>query len=113
MKELIPSGWENILKTELNSEEFKNLERFLDDEWKNKTVFPKKEEIFTALKLTPYSKVKVVILGQDPYHDDHQAHGLAFSVKGNPTRFTGCGCADLFPPDQGRGSCQLPVVGGC
>ena len=82
MKDLIPNDWKNILDEEINSEEFRNLEQFLENEWKNETVFPPKKEIFTALKLTPYSKVRVAILGQDPYHDDHQAHGLAFSVKG-------------------------------
>ena len=83
MKKLIPEDWKKILRNELESEEFASLGEFLEDEWQNETVFPPKREIFTALKLTPYPKVKVVILGQDPYHDDNQAHGLAFSVKGN------------------------------
>ena len=82
MKELIPTDWKKILNKELNSEKFISLESFLEQEWNNETIFPPKEEIFTALKLTPFSKVKVVILGQDPYHDYNQAHGLAFSVKG-------------------------------
>ncbi len=81
MKEFLPKDWAEILNKEKQSPYFKELENFLEEEWKNETIFPPKSEIFTALKLTPYSEVKVVILGQDPYHDDNQAHGLAFSVK--------------------------------
>jgi len=81
MKKLIPKEWLKVLDKEINSAYFANLENFLKKEWKSKTIFPPKKDIFTALKLTPYSEVKVLILGQDPYHDDNQAHGLAFSVQ--------------------------------
>ena len=81
MKKLIPKDWIDILKEETEAAYFKELEKFLKMEWKNETIFPPRDEIFTALRLTPYSEVKVLILGQDPYHDDNQAHGLAFSVK--------------------------------
>ncbi len=81
MRELIPEDWRKILEDELNSPEFKNLEHFLENEWSSQTIFPPKEKIFTAMQLTPFSKVKVLLLGQDPYHDDNQAHGLAFSVQ--------------------------------
>jgi uracil-DNA glycosylase len=80
MRNLIPETWQKILQDEINSNYFRDLEKFLDNEWLTETIFPPKEEIFTALKLTPYSEVKVLILGQDPYHDYNQAHGLAFSV---------------------------------
>lgn len=83
MKELIPDDWAEIVRKETTSPYFEELENFLDSEWEKETVFPPRNEIFTALNLTPYSEVKVFILGQDPYHDDNQAHGLAFSVKGN------------------------------
>ena len=81
LSNLIPEEWQKLLSEELAAPYFQQLEAFLDDEWKNEEIFPPKEEIFTALKLTPYKKIKVFIVGQDPYHDDNQAHGLAFSVK--------------------------------
>lgn len=72
--------WENLLGDECQKDYFKQLLSFLKDEYESKTVYPKKEEIFNALKLTPYQEVKVVILGQDPYPNANQAHGLSFSV---------------------------------
>jgi uracil-DNA glycosylase len=82
----IPKSWQNSLKAEGNSSYFKELQSFLDAETKKgKVIFPAKENIFKALELTPLENVKVVILGQDPYHGQGQAHGLAFSVnKGVP-----------------------------
>lgn len=73
--------WNDIFLIEENKEYFKNLTKLVDEEYENYTCFPKKDEIFEAFKLTPYENVKVVILGQDPYHEINQAHGLAFSVK--------------------------------
>jgi len=81
LSNLIPDEWLNILSEEVNAPYFRQLEAFLNDEWAKEQIFPPKEEIFTALKLTPFDKIKVFIVGQDPYHDDNQAHGLAFSVK--------------------------------
>lgn len=72
--------WEDILKDEYNKEYFLNLKNFLEQEYGKYTVFPKKSDIFKSLKLTEYEDTRVVILGQDPYHDDNQANGLAFSV---------------------------------
>lgn len=72
--------WEDILKDEYNKEYFLNLKKFLEQEYGKYTVFPKKSDIFKSLKLTEYENTRVVILGQDPYHDDNQANGLAFSV---------------------------------
>lgn len=72
--------WEDILKDEYNKEYFLNLKKFLEQEYGKYTVFPKKSDIFKSLKLTEYEDTRVVILGQDPYHDDNQANGLAFSV---------------------------------
>lgn len=72
--------WEDILKDEYNKEYFLNLKKFLEQEYEKYTVFPKKSDIFKSLKLTEYEDTRVVILGQDPYHDDNQANGLAFSV---------------------------------
>lgn len=81
LAELIPEEWRNILSEEINAPYFHKLEAFLDDEWQKEQIFPPRDEIFTAFKLTPYKKIKVFVVGQDPYHDDNQAHGLAFSVK--------------------------------
>ena len=76
----INNEWDNILKDVFNKDEVIKLKSFLIEEYDNKVIYPKKEDIFTALKLTSYNDVKVVIIGQDPYHEPKQAHGLAFSV---------------------------------
>ncbi|MBY0415177.1 MAG: uracil-DNA glycosylase [Bdellovibrionales bacterium] len=78
---LTDSSWSEVLKDEFQAPYFLELERRLSSAFQNEVVYPKKEEIFTALNLTPFSKVKVVIIGQDPYHGPNQAHGLSFSVK--------------------------------
>jgi uracil-DNA glycosylase len=74
-------SWMEVLKDEFEKPYFLELEKMLSLAYKEETVYPPKEEIFTALNLTPFSKVKVVIIGQDPYHGPGQAHGLSFSVK--------------------------------
>jgi uracil-DNA glycosylase len=73
-------SWINVLKDEFEKEYFLELEQTLTQAYEEETVYPPKEDIFTALNLTPFSKVKVVIIGQDPYHGPNQAHGLSFSV---------------------------------
>lgn len=81
MNILCPS-WKRLLSDELNKDYIQNLSHFLDEEEKSgKEIYPPREEIFSALEVTPLEKVRVVILGQDPYHGPGQAHGLAFSVK--------------------------------
>ena len=75
------NGWDEILKYEFESEYFKRLCGFVDEERRTKTIYPPKDEVYAALKLTPPEKVKVVILGQDPYINPGEAHGLAFSVR--------------------------------
>lgn len=77
---MIPKGWSE-LKSQLDLDRMKSLNGFLTQETKNHTVFPPKEKWFSALACTALSDVKVVILGQDPYHDDNQAEGLSFSVQ--------------------------------
>ena len=79
--ETIPASWQGVLADEVEQPYFKALRQFVAEERKTQTVFPPEEEVFSALRLTPYTEVKVFILGQDPYHDDNQAHGLAFSVR--------------------------------
>lgn len=80
MNNLITTDWKDLLKDEFEKDYFINLTYFLNSEYNTRTIFPKKSDIFTALNLTPYSTVKVVILGQDPYHGPNQSHGLSFSV---------------------------------
>jgi uracil-DNA glycosylase len=75
-------SWLTVLKDELDLEYIRNLKKFLAEEnAKGKTIYPVPEEIFSALNLTSYDSVRVVIIGQDPYHGANQAHGLSFSVK--------------------------------
>ncbi len=79
MQNLPTNSWKNFINTETSKEYFTALENFLLSE-SSSVIFPSKENYFTAYHLTPLENIKVVILGQDPYHDDNQAHGLAFSV---------------------------------
>jgi len=77
---LSDSGWCDVLKSEFVSDYFNNLQGFLNVEGENYTVYPPYKEVFSAFNLTPFKDVKVVIIGQDPYHGECQAHGLCFSV---------------------------------
>lgn len=81
MKKLIGNDWDDILEDEFQKEYYQKLRILLIKEYKEETIYPDMGEIFTALKLTPYKDVRVLILGQDPYHGRGQSHGLAFSVK--------------------------------
>lgn len=76
----LDKSWSSLLKEELSKDYYNKILNFLESEYSSKNIFPPKENIFEALNLTPYSNVKVVILGQDPYHGPNQAHGLSFSV---------------------------------
>lgn len=78
---MINKKWDEILKDEFNKEYFKKLGTFVKNEYRNKICYPNYSDIFNALRYTDYDEVRVVILGQDPYHDINQAHGLSFSVK--------------------------------
>ena len=81
MKVDLPADWKKVLSAELEKPYFKELSEFVDGERAAHKVFPPEDDVFNAFKLTPYEKVKVLLLGQDPYHDDGQAHGLCFSVQ--------------------------------
>lgn len=74
-------SWLDVLRDEFEAPYFKELEMNLAKAYDEEIVYPPKEDLFSALNLTPFSKVKVVIIGQDPYHGPGQAHGLSFSVK--------------------------------
>ncbi|RSD27192.1 uracil-DNA glycosylase [Mesobacillus subterraneus] len=78
---LFNNGWAPLLAEEFEKPYYLELRKFLIEEYKNETVYPEKEDIYNALRYTDYDNVKVVILGQDPYHGPGQAHGLSFSVK--------------------------------
>ena len=75
------NSWDILLKDEFQKPYYLNLRKFLVQEYKSQTIYPHMNDIFNALKYTDYKDVKVVILGQDPYHQPNQAHGLCFSVK--------------------------------
>ncbi len=75
------NSWDSLLADEFEKDYYKKLRGMLASEYKNYTVYPNMYDIFNALKYTPYENVKAVILGQDPYHQPNQAHGLCFSVK--------------------------------
>lgn len=77
----IGNNWDLILKDEFDKPYFKKLMDFINDEYENYTIYPERDNIYNALKLTPPESVKVVILGQDPYINQGQAHGLSFSVQ--------------------------------
>lgn len=78
---MIGNNWDNVLDDEYKEEYFKKLIDFVQEEYKNKTIYPKSNEVFNAFRYTDFDNVKVVIIGQDPYHGPNQAEGLSFSVK--------------------------------
>ena len=78
---MINKKWDIVLKDELNKEYFKKLGIFVKNQYKTKICYPQYKDIFNALRYTDYDEVKVVILGQDPYHGVNEAHGLSFSVR--------------------------------
>ncbi len=78
---MIGQDWDEILKEETEKEYFQNLIQMIEKEYQEKTIYPRKTEIFKAFRNTPYQNTRVVILGQDPYHGENQAEGLSFSVK--------------------------------
>ena len=77
----VPKSWQAVLEAEFKQPYMASLEAFLEVERATQTVFPPESEVFSALELTPFDQVRVLVVGQDPYHDDGQAHGLAFSVR--------------------------------
>lgn len=77
----IKNDWLDAIGDEFHKEYYRNLYQFVKDEYKHCVIYPRAEDIFNAFHFTPLEKVKVVILGQDPYHGEKQAHGLCFSVQ--------------------------------
>ncbi|WP_055669861.1 uracil-DNA glycosylase [Desnuesiella massiliensis] len=79
--QILKNDWQNLLENEFKKDYYLKLRKFLINEYRTKTIYPDMYDIFNALHYTQYKDVKVVILGQDPYHGPNQAHGLSFSVK--------------------------------
>ncbi|MEU9113246.1 uracil-DNA glycosylase [Streptomyces sp. NPDC048483] len=79
--DMLPESWRGVLGEELEKPYFKELTDFVEEERANGPVYPPREEVFAALEATPYDQVKVLVLGQDPYHGAGQGHGLCFSVQ--------------------------------
>ena len=77
----IGNDWDDILRGEFEKRYYQELRQFLISEYRSRPIYPDMYDIFNALKYTPFSDVKAVILGQDPYHQPGEAHGLCFSVK--------------------------------
>lgn len=77
----LKNDWKDFLKDEFQKDYYLNLREFLKKEYQTQTIYPSMYDIFNALHFTPFHQVKVVILGQDPYHGPNQAHGLSFSVQ--------------------------------
>ena len=78
---MITKDWDKVLKDEYQKEYFKSLRKIIHAEYEQKTIYPEYKNIFTAFNTTSYDNVKVVILGQDPYHGEGEPHGLSFSVQ--------------------------------
>jgi len=77
----IEPSWEKVLSLEFTKDYYQDLTGFVESEYEEQTIYPPREQLFRAFELTPFDKVRVVIIGQDPYHGDNQANGLCFSVK--------------------------------
>ncbi len=78
---MIGNDWDNVLKDIIDTSYFKDLMAYVNKEYEEKTIYPPKEDLFNALKQTSFKDTKVLIMGQDPYHGEGEAHGLSFSVK--------------------------------
>jgi uracil-DNA glycosylase len=81
MQPQLPPSWQPLLADEFDKPYFQHLREFVDRERQAHTVYPPEPEVFSAFQLTPYEDVNVLLLGQDPYHNENQAHGLCFSVR--------------------------------
>ncbi|MGY3778490.1 uracil-DNA glycosylase [Isobaculum melis] len=81
MKKIIQNSWQDILQPYFETDAYQHLRTFLKQEYQTQTIYPDMYHIYEALQQTPYEKVKVVIIGQDPYHGPQQAHGMSFSVQ--------------------------------
>ena len=109
MRKIFRNDWAELLDDELNEPYYQELRKFLIDEYSTKLIFPNMYDIFNALHFTSYESTKVVILGQDPYHEPGQAHGLSFSVLPNVP--TPPSLANIFKELQDDLGCFIPNNG--
>jgi uracil-DNA glycosylase len=109
MTQILKNGWEPLLKEEFEKTYYKELRKFLKHEYATQTVYPNPHDIFNALHYTDYNDVKVVILGQDPYHGPNQAQGLSFSV--NPGIKQPPSLQNIFKELHSDIGCQIPNHG--
>lgn len=109
MEVKIESTWKSVLEEEFSKPYFEQLTQFVKSEYATKNIFPKGPDIFRAFDLTPFDQVKVVILGQDPYHEPNQAHGLCFSVQ-DGIKFPPS-LQNIFKELSAEGDFQIPASG--
>lgn len=106
---MIGNDWDSVLESEFEKDYFADILKFIDEEYQLKTIYPPYEDIFNAFKMTPLSNVKAVILGQDPYHEEGQAHGLAFSTPdGRPIPRS---LKNIFKEINAEYNCPIPDSG--
>lgn len=106
---IFKNDWQDLLKDEFQKEYYQQLRRFLINEYRTKTIYPHMNNIFNALHYTAYKDIKVVILGQDPYHGPNQAHGLCFSVQ--PGITPPPSLVNIFKELQSDLNCYIPNNG--
>jgi uracil-DNA glycosylase len=109
MQRNLPESWHALLAEEFEKPYFKKLEQFIDEERKHHTIFPPEEEVFNALQFVPYERMNVLLLGQDPYHDNNQAHGLCFSVR--PAIKPPPSLLNIFKELHNDSGCRIPNHG--
>lgn len=109
MKTILHNDWQNFLSEEFEKPYYQSLRNFLLSEYQTHQIFPDKNDIFNALHYTALADVKVVLIGQDPYHDDNQAHGLAFSVK--PTQKIPPSLVNIYKELHDDIGCPVPSHG--
>ncbi|RCW65849.1 uracil-DNA glycosylase [Saliterribacillus persicus] len=108
-KQIFDNDWQEVLEAELQKDYYLELREFLKHEYQLETIYPPMKDIFNALHDTPFEKVKVVILGQDPYHGPDQAHGLSFSV--NPGVKIPPSLRNIYKELQADIGCEIPKHG--
>ena len=109
MTDILKNDWKNYLSSEFEKDYYKNLRKFLVNEYNSTVIYPNMYDIFNALHFTSYADTKVVILGQDPYHGAKQAHGLSFSV--NPGVKTPPSLVNIYKELHSDLGCYIPNNG--
>jgi uracil-DNA glycosylase len=109
MRKRLPESWQDAIGDELEKPYFKSLEAFVDREREQHQVFPTEKNVFNAFDLTPLDETNVLLLGQDPYHNEGQAHGLAFSVR--PGVKPPPSLANMFKELRADVGCKIPNNG--